>query len=212
MTHIQTYTGKWFSPLDPNPDDIDIVDIAHSLSMLCRYNGHCSRFYSVAEHSLLVSSVLEQRHPGNVKLQLMGLLHDSAEAYMADVPGPMKKHMPLYKIYEWSLLVKILHKFNVIDQLSTWWRDDKWVEVKAVDTGVLYDEALALMLSHGDQTWYKTFAPGVLSGTNLDIVGLSPTNVERGFLARFHTLTNGAYKSSEATTVVMDESNIPNEL
>ena len=51
----QTFTGRQFFPLDPDPQDIDIVDIAHSLAMQCRYNGHTDRFYSVAEHCVHVS-------------------------------------------------------------------------------------------------------------------------------------------------------------
>ena len=52
---IQTYTGKRFTPDDPRPEDLDIRDFAHSLSLLCRYNGHCQVFYSVADHSVRVS-------------------------------------------------------------------------------------------------------------------------------------------------------------
>ena len=56
MDWIQTYSGKKFYPLDPRPEDIDIRDIAHALSLNCRFNGHCRCFYSVAEHSVGVSS------------------------------------------------------------------------------------------------------------------------------------------------------------
>ena len=77
---LQTYTGIQFWPLDPRPEEIDIQDIAHALSLLCRFNGHCQRFYSVAEHSVHVSTILAP------EFGLWGLLHDAAEAYLSDIP------------------------------------------------------------------------------------------------------------------------------
>jgi hypothetical protein len=59
---IQTATGRPFWPIDPRPEDIDIEDIAHALSMLCRFGGHCLRFYSVAEHSVLLSQYVAPEH------------------------------------------------------------------------------------------------------------------------------------------------------
>lgn len=82
---IQTYTGKQFWPLDPRVDEIDIADIAHALSNICRFNGHCREFYSVAQHSVLVS---QQCGP---KDALWGLLHDAAEAYLGDMVTPLKR-------------------------------------------------------------------------------------------------------------------------
>ncbi|MFG0247924.1 MAG: phosphohydrolase, partial [Phycisphaeraceae bacterium JB051] len=80
MSWIQTYTGKAFYPLREDPGIIDIRDIAHALSLQCRFNGHCSDFYSVAQHSVHVSEVVPQA------FALWGLLHDAAEAYMSDLP------------------------------------------------------------------------------------------------------------------------------
>ena len=90
---IQTYTGKKFWPLDPRPEDVDIVDIAHALSMQCRFGGHCLRFYSTAEHSVYVS-----HHCGSAAL--IGLLHDGSEAYLLDMLAPIKEYMPDYKAAE----------------------------------------------------------------------------------------------------------------
>ena len=72
---LQTYTGKKFYPFDPREEEVDILDIAHALSQLCRFGGHTKEFYSVAEHCVLVSMCC----PSEVKL--LGLLHDAAEAY-----------------------------------------------------------------------------------------------------------------------------------
>jgi hypothetical protein len=87
---IQTYTGKIFHPLAARPQDVDIHDIAHALALKCRFNGHCKSFYSVAEHSVRVSRCLEVSGADN-KLALWGLMHDAAEAYLADLGGPIKR-------------------------------------------------------------------------------------------------------------------------
>ncbi|MEM9149127.1 MAG: hypothetical protein AAGB19_01555 [Cyanobacteria bacterium P01_F01_bin.3] len=79
---IQTFTGKAFWPLEPDPELICIEDIAWALAHQSRYSGHCDRFYSVAEHSLWVSGQCSPEH------KLWGLLHDASEAYLSDVVRP----------------------------------------------------------------------------------------------------------------------------
>jgi len=73
---VNTYTGKHFHYLDPQPEEIDIIDIAHSLSLTCRYGGHCKQFYSVGDHSIRVAEIVPD------ELKLRALLHDAAEAYL----------------------------------------------------------------------------------------------------------------------------------
>src|SRR5271165_4859950 len=82
---IQTYTGKKFFPMDPKPEDICIEDIAHSLSMICRFTGHSREFYSVAQHSVYVSELCSEQW------MLHGLLHDAEEAYTNDLARPIKR-------------------------------------------------------------------------------------------------------------------------
>lgn len=87
---IATYGGRHFHPLDPRPEDIDLVDIAHALGNLCRFTGHTREFYSVAQHSVLVSQSLSGE---SLDVQLWGLLHDAAEAYIGDISKPLKDWM-----------------------------------------------------------------------------------------------------------------------
>lgn len=86
----QTYSGVEFYPFDPRASDIRIVDIAHHLSLLCRFGGASRTFYSVAQHSVYVSQVCEQEDA------LWGLLHDASEAYLADIPRPTKRGLVEY--------------------------------------------------------------------------------------------------------------------
>jgi len=106
MSWIQTYGGRQFFPLAPRMDDIDVRDIAHSLALLCRFNGHCRTFYSVAQHSVLVS------HNVPKLLALWGLLHDAAEAYVSDLPRPIKQLVPAFGEAEDVLLEVIMQRFG----------------------------------------------------------------------------------------------------
>ncbi len=87
MSWIQTFTGRKVHPLELKPEDVDIQDIAHALSMQCRFSGHTLKFYSVGEHSVRVSKLcgdIYGEHPQ------WGLLHDASEAYLVDIPRPLK--------------------------------------------------------------------------------------------------------------------------
>jgi uncharacterized protein len=107
MTWIQTYTAKRFFPLAPRAEDLDLRDLAHSLSLQCRFNGHCREFYSVAEHSVRVSRALPP------SLAAWGLLHDAAEAYLSDLPTPIKQQMPRYQQAEAALLRVVAARFEL---------------------------------------------------------------------------------------------------
>jgi uncharacterized protein len=95
---IQTFTGRQFRPLNPRPEDVCIEDIAHSLSLQCRFNGHSRDFYSVAEHSVRVADECLRR--GTRQDARAGLLHDAAEAYTSDVPAPVKWNLPDFQALE----------------------------------------------------------------------------------------------------------------
>lgn len=105
-------SGKRFYPLSPDSNDVDMEDVAHSLSLKCRWGGHCSKFYSVAEHSLRVADVVvanfrrdhqsswdQKRAEDETRLELFALLHDAHEAYLTDMPKPLKPCLD-WKKYE----------------------------------------------------------------------------------------------------------------
>lgn len=130
MSWIQTYTGKKFDLFHPRPENVDIVDIAHALSMQCRFNGHVNRFYSVAEHSVRLSD--------NVSLKAVkyGLLHDAAEAYVGDIIKPVKTAEN--RSLEDAILEVILARFGV--EVTP----DILAEVKEADLRMLKTEKEAL--------------------------------------------------------------------
>lgn len=110
MSYITTVTGIHFYPLDPNPDDIDIKDIAHALSLICRANGHFRHFYSVAQHCIACAEeAIERGYSPEVILGC--LLHDASEAYLCDVTRPVKKHIPQYLQAEEKLQEVIWKRF-----------------------------------------------------------------------------------------------------
>lgn len=104
---IQTFTGGVFYPASPHPDDVDIRDIAHGLSMQCRYNGQCFEFYSIAEHSVRVAHLVPD------ELRLLALLHDAAEAYIGDMVRPLKMMLPEFRNIEALVEQAIGQRFGV---------------------------------------------------------------------------------------------------
>ena len=94
---ILTHSGKHFNPFIPKAENVDIEDIAFSLSNLCRFTGHCKQFYSVASHSVITMLILEDEFPSaSKKVRRAALLHDAHEAYVNDLASPVKRHLPAY--------------------------------------------------------------------------------------------------------------------
>lgn len=110
---IQTFTGKKFHILDPQPEEVDIVDIAHALSNLCRFGGHCQKFYSVAQHCAVGAEAFD-----NPKVALHFLLHDSQEAYLCDLPRPIKRLLPRYKDIEKVVQEVIFLSLNIREKFD----------------------------------------------------------------------------------------------
>ena len=139
MSEIMTYTKKMFDPLHPNIELIDIEDIAHALSMLCRANGHFKSFYSVAQHS--INCMKEAKTRGySERIQLACLLHDASEAYLSDVTRPVKAELPRYKEIEAPLQEMIWNKW-----LNNPLTAEETKQVFEIDDMVLLNEFMALM-------------------------------------------------------------------
>lgn len=139
MSRIMTCSHKMFDPLAPEKELIDITDIAHALSMLCRANGHFRSFYSVGMHSINCAKEAIARGYSR-RVQLACLLHDASEAYLSDVTRPVKEELPQYKVIEAPLQAMIWEKF--LDQPLTQQEEDL---VFAIDDDVLENEFPALM-------------------------------------------------------------------
>lgn len=103
---VRTVSGNYVNVVDPKPETITIEDIAHSLSHMPRFGGHLPVYYCVAQHSLEVCNC---SYPDDM---LQALLHDASEAYLMDVPRPLKNHLPEYKIIEDRLMNVIANKFG----------------------------------------------------------------------------------------------------
>lgn len=115
---MQTVSGKAFWPLDPRADEVDIEDIAHALSMMCRFGGHILDFYSVAEHSVRVSEAIAEVG-GTIEEQFFGLLHDAAEAYIGDMVWPLKQAPEVrgYKDVEKRVEAAIAERFGLAPEM-----------------------------------------------------------------------------------------------
>jgi hypothetical protein len=167
---MQTFMGARFYPCDPRAEDVDPLDIAHALSLLCRYGGHVDRFYSVAEHCVLMSQAVA---PENA---LAALLHDATEAYVVDVPRPLKHALPEYQLIEAHVWLAIADRFNLDYRLPE--------EVDLADSRILLTERIALM----SRTRYPWFQDGQFDPLPVAISGWMPTEAEERYLNRLHEI------------------------
>jgi hypothetical protein len=103
---ILTVTGDYFNFLQPRLRALSIVDIARALSRICRFTGHTTEFYSVAQHSVFVSHLVPKEHA------LAALLHDASEAYLGDVSSPLKQLLPDYRAIEAGVEREIAAEFG----------------------------------------------------------------------------------------------------
>lgn len=178
---IGTYSGVKFFPLEANPKDICLVDIAHALSNICRFNGHSRFFYSVGQHCILVSQELKVRGFDD-KTQLYGLLHDAAEAYLCDLPRPIKHNIAQYEQYEKELQQVIWKAFKLAppDEVV-------WERVKAADDDVMYLEVTKLF----DNPWI-----GLNSKIGVNIEKMTNTQVKGKYVDTYFDLLGVGCKSN----------------
>jgi hypothetical protein len=167
---LNTVSGKRYYPHDPCAEDVDIGDIAHALSNLCRWAGHSPRFYSVAEHSVLVSTQVPRQHA------LAALLHDATEAYLVDLPRPIKKSLPEYiklELLNWRVITE---RFKLDDKLPdcVHYADDSVLlaEKAAFFPNVAINNHLAVMPAH------------------VRIKCLTPKDAKQAFMDRYLDIVN----------------------
>lgn len=173
---MTTYTGRQFWPLDPRPEDVDIIDIAHALSMICRYQGHTQYFYSVAEHAILMARHSLLHRPNDWEMALFCLLHDAAEAYVCDVVSPLKQSIPAFSESEYVVLKAIASKFDFPLTFS----DHEYV--RELDHLIRYNEGKAL-LPHNQ--WWEKYSPGLGA---IELPSYSCRTAELVFLSMFNRL------------------------
>jgi uncharacterized protein len=165
---IMLRSGAWFDFCAPGSSDFTIEDIAHGLSNICRYSGQCTSFYSVAEHSILVSETA-------IGFEFEALLHDAAEAFIGDITRPLKQMLPEYKKIEADVQRAILDRFGVRSLPP---------EVKKADLRVLAAEQQQIM-PKGTDCWVR--------GQKVDpapivVRHLPPDEAKRVFLKLFEKL------------------------
>lgn len=119
--------------------DVALEDVVHSLSMQCRYMGHCRRFYSVAEHCVKVAWMAEVEHGVGSQVARCALLHDASEAYTGDFPSPLKRSIPELKTFELLVENEVFQALRLPDP-----NEEIWKTVKKYDTMALFQEAAAL--------------------------------------------------------------------
>jgi hypothetical protein len=173
---MQTYTGRPWYVDKPRRDDVDRRDIAHALSQLCRYGGHSRRFYSVAEHCIHVSRLVPPEDA------LAGLLHDATEAYVVDVPRPLKRMLADYHLFEAAAWDAIADHFGISRKLPD--------SVEHVDKAILWTER--------DQLFGPPLRPWMVAEWGMGAVRdpkvyakldmLGPEAAERAYIQRLEDL------------------------
>ena len=170
---IMLASGKRFDLLDPHNSDFDIGDIAHGLAHVCRYVGQCRTFYSVAEHSILVSETVEE-------FAYEALLHDAAEAFIGDITRPLKQLLPDYKAIETDIETAIGARFRL--------RSGAKSIIKHADLRVLAAEQRQVM-AQGCADWADDVG---IDSAEITVRGLLPAEAKADFLRRFEQLRTGA--------------------
>ena len=165
---IRTFTGKLVDPFNPDPNTIDIIDIAHGLSNICRYGGQCSRFYSVAEHCCYVSDASPEGS------KLAALLHDASEAYIGDMIQPLKDsgRLGAFETIEDDL------QFIIRSKLSA---PCNWNMVNHIDIAIREEEIAALF--NPSNPVENKYLPASHD------IGFDPETAKTMFLRRYNLLT-----------------------
>jgi 5'-deoxynucleotidase YfbR-like HD superfamily hydrolase len=174
--YLQTVSGRWVNPFDPDPNQLDAGDIARALANQCRFGGHSRVFYSVAQHSVIVSRLVEERG-GDVEEVFAALMHDATEAYLGDMPHPLKHRSPLgaaFREAEAHLEQAIRERFGLRSGVR---------EIKEADRALLATERRAFSA----ETWHWPELEGV-EPLDLELSAWSPEQAADEFAARYAEL------------------------
>jgi hypothetical protein len=174
--YLQTVSGRFVNPFEPDPEQLDIGDIGRALANICRFGGHTRSFYSVAQHSVIVSELVEQRG-GDVEDTFAALMHDATEAYLGDMPHPIKHRSPLgaaFKLAEAHLEQVIAQRFKIKPNVP---------EIKKLDRALLATERRAF----STENWHWPELDGV-QPLDLELQSWSPDVAAERFAARYAEL------------------------
>jgi len=174
--YLQTVSGRWVNPFDPDPDQLDAGDIARALANVCRFGGHSRSFYSVAQHSVIVSRLVEERG-GDAEDAFAALMHDATEAYLGDMPHPLKHRSPLgaaYKAAEDHLESALRARFAIKRDVP---------EIKRVDRALLAAERRAFSA----ERWHWPELEGV-EPLDVELTAWPPDEAARAFAERYAEL------------------------
>jgi hypothetical protein len=169
---VQTFSGKKFVINNPQPDQILIEDIAHAESRLCRYTGHVSGFYSIAQHSVNCWRVAPKAH------KLEALMHDASEYVLGDVSSPLKALLPDYRAIETNVQSVIARKFGFPEKTTE--------AVHSVDLRMLVTEAAHLFPNDGRERWWVDFGVDEYPLAAVDLRYWEPNRAEDLFLDAFY--------------------------
>jgi len=177
MSWCQTYTGRQVWPLDPDGTPLSAIsleDIAHSLSMICRFNGHCEHFYSVAEHSIIIADEVFSQ-TSDPFLALEALFHDASEAYVGDIVAPIKPNYIKKVEKKWAAKIAKKFKFSLSENPL----------IKLLDMRILITEGKELMAPPPASWGYDDIEP---LNVNLDL--LLPKPAKKLFIQKYFFYKN----------------------
>ena len=181
---VETYTGRQFHVLDPKPEMVTIIDIAHALSNQCRYSGHTKTFYSTAQHCCLLTDYATGVLKASALDCLQILIHDAAEAFLVDMPRPIKQHMPAFREMDYAVQ-KVVRTWLGFDDIPfPPWQDE-------IDSLIIHDERTQLMSDSGND-WQHRGAP-----LGIRIRPWTSLWAEKQFLMRYAALSHAVYQAHQ---------------